>query len=397
MSRRGGTRADDPQAQLERLSALRPGRHLVVTCYLKVEPRDRTRGKYLIKVKNRRKAVLEAADAAGWTRAQRDAVAEDLSRLEDYLKNPGNLPTTQGVALFLCGPLDLFEVVPLPRVFRSRVVVDRSPLIRELAALEDEFGRLVTVVADRTTARVFEVSAFAATELAPLTTSSTRGKRFTNPVGSRGRRYSSQIATAGERSYHNRIRQEKARHYEAVAQALFQLHRQHPVHGVVLAGPGTEARAIEPFLHPYVAGLVVGSARLNPKTATDAEVLATTLEVRQAFERESERRRVKEMRDALGTGWAINGVAATLSALARGQVRTLLVDADATVPGFRCGESGRLVLTAADCRPEDANPAIDVVDDAIEEALHQRVQVDMVYEPGARRAIDGLAGLLRFR
>jgi len=37
------------------------------------------------------------------------------------------------------------------------------------------------------------------------------------------------------------------------------------------------------------------------------------------------------------------------------------------------------------------------VDDAIEEALRQRVDVNVVYEPGALREIDGLAGLLRFR
>jgi hypothetical protein len=38
-----------------------------------------------------------------------------------------------------------------------------------------------------------------------------------------------------------------------------------------------------------------------------------------------------------------------------------------------------------------------VVDDAIEEALRQRLDVDVVYEPDALREIDGLAGLVRFR
>ena len=42
-------------------------------------------------------------------------------------------------------------------------------------------------------------------------------------------------------------------------------------------------------------------------------------------------------------------------------------------------------------------PVIDLVDEAIEEALRQRVQVDVVFEPAARKAIEGLAGLLRFR
>jgi hypothetical protein len=37
------------------------------------------------------------------------------------------------------------------------------------------------------------------------------------------------------------------------------------------------------------------------------------------------------------------------------------------------------------------------VDDAIEEALRQGVDVNVVYEPEAQEAIDSLGGLLRFR
>jgi peptide subunit release factor 1 (eRF1) len=87
-----------------------------------------------------------------------------------------------------------------------------------------------------------------------------------------------------------------------------------------------------------------------------------------------------------------------LKALARGQVRSLLVNSDAGEPGFRCGDSGRLALTEAECRGEgEPIPVIDIVDDAIEEALRQSVDVNVVYEPEARDAIEGLGALLRFR
>ena len=67
---------------------------------------------------------------------------------------------------------------------------------------------------------------------------------------------------------------------------------------------------------------------------------------------------------------AVNGIDPTLKALQRGQVRTLV----------------------ADGRDDDLR-----IDDAIEDALAQRVQVDVVYDERARRIVDGLAGLLRFR
>jgi peptide subunit release factor 1 (eRF1) len=44
----------------------------------------------------------------------------------------------------------------------------------------------------------------------------------------------------------------------------------------------------------------------------------------------------------------------------------------------------------------DVVPTLDVIDDAIEEALRQRVALDVVHDE-ARADIDGLAALLRFK
>jgi peptide subunit release factor 1 (eRF1) len=170
------------------------------------------------------------------------------------------------------------------------------------------------------------------------------------------------------------------------------------VQGVILASAGADANALRPFLHTYVTDRVLGSVRLSPKEVTPARVHHEALAVREQWERTSERAVVDTLGERLGTGWAVNGISPTLRALARGQVRSLLVHADAAVPGYRCSDSGRLALTERECRDEgEPIPVIDVVDDAIEEALRQRVDVNVVYDPDACRRIDGLAGLLRFR
>jgi peptide chain release factor subunit 1 len=375
---------------LDRFTRVQPGKHRVVTCYLKLEPRDRIRGKYLIKLKNRVKAAVQGLPRLGLDRAISDAVVRDLERIQQFLKSPGNLPSAQGVAIFACEGIELFEAVPLPSVHRSRLAVDHTPLVREVAAAEEEFGRLLTVVLDRTSARFFEVTAFETRELPGLRAESTRGKRFHGDQDGPG--------GWGEHTYNNRIRQEKQRHYEAIARELFNIDRRHPAHGIVLAGTGADAGAVEPFLHSYLVERLIGTARLNPKDVTPASVHAATLSVREDYERASEKALVHEMLEGVGTGWGINGLDRTLKALSRGQVRSLLVDADASQPGFRCGDSGRLALNERDCRGEgEPMPVLDVVDDAIEEALRQGVDVNVVYEPQAREAIEGLGALLRFR
>jgi len=375
---------------LAKLSRLRSDDHRIVTCYLKVEPRDRTRGKYLIKLKNRIRDVERTLETLDLPRGVREEVSRDLRRIHDQLREPARLPATQGLAIFACGPLKLFELVGLPAVHRSRLAVDRTPLVRELASAEDEVGTLLTVVLDRTAARIFAVTAFGAEELEGIRSDTTRGGRFHSDR--------SDSPGKGEHTYHNRIREEKQRHYAVIAERLFELHRRRPVHGVVLAGPGKEAGAVAAFLHPYLAERLMGVVSLNPKEARPAVVYQATLATRAEYEREAERTIAAGLENALGEGWAVAGIEDTLRALGRGQVRTLLADADAQQSGFRSGRTGRLALTERELRTDgEVHPVLDVIDDAIEEALRQRVEVEVLHDGSARDAIRGLAGQLRFR
>ena len=374
--------------QLDRLTSVDAGKHLVVTCYLKLEPSDRTRGRYRVKLKNRVRRTLEALPRLGLERSVLDEVARDLDRIQDHLHDPGTLPGTRGIAIFACEGIGLFEVVPMPIVYRSRLGVDRTPLVREIASVEDEFGRILTAVVDRTSARFFEVTAHGVKELPSLRADSTRGNAYGNdgPGG------------WGEHAFNSRIREEKQRHYDQVAQTLFALDRRQPAHGVVLAGVGTEAGAVKPFLHSYLTDRIIGTIKLNPKSLDDAEVHEATLGARAEHERALERRLVEELKEKTGTGWAVNGIGPVLTALSRGQVRVLLVNNDDAVPGFRCSDSGRLAVTEKDCRGEgDPIPVLDVIDEAIEEALRQGVDINVLYDEDAGSGVDGLAAIYRFR
>ena len=399
--RQGGERSI--AALIARLTALGTTRHWVVSCYLKLEPRDRGHGKYLIKLKNRAKRLLAGLEDRGLTRAERVAVERDVERIRDWLSHASQLPAGRGIAIFACGAAGLFEAVPLPLVFRSRLVVDHSPLVRELAALDSEFGRVLCAAYDRTSARFFAVSAHGVEELASLAADDpTRTARFHGPSKGRqgrgrGDRGAGVGASApGEHKFNQRIREEKQRHYAHIAQRLFELIQDQPVRGVVLASAKADVGAVEPHLHPYVAEAVRGTMRLNPKDVSEVEVLEAVLDIQTQTERAWERRHLAELEEGMGTGWALNGVTATLAALARGQVRTLLVDSTAERPGFRCRADGRLAVTPEVCGG-DADPVPDVVDEAIEEALRQGAQVDVVEDPDVQTRVDGLACLLRFR
>src|SRR5206468_2525972 len=166
-------------AAVRRLAAFEPGTEHVVSCYLKLEPRDKTRGKYLIKMRNRVRDTTAALARRPLERAQREAIAQDLARVLEFFAEPGRLPSARGVALFACGPRGLFDVIPLPHVHRSRLAVESAPLVRELVALEREFGTILVAACDRTGARFFAVTAFDTAELPGLAAvESSRGGKF---------------------------------------------------------------------------------------------------------------------------------------------------------------------------------------------------------------------------
>src|SRR2546426_503182 len=349
---------------IERLSRVEPGPFQVLSCYLKLEPRDKERGKYLIKMKNRVKRVESDLARRALDHAQREATAADLARVLHYFEEPTHLPPARGIALFACGRLDLFQALALPHVHRSRLAVAPVPLIRELVALDEEFGTILVAACDRTGARFFQVTAFEVVELpAVAALDASRGGKF-HGSGQAIARAGVRLGSSGEHNYHMRMRAEKQRLYAAVADRVFQIHTERPLAGLVVAGIGVDAAALLPHLHTYLHDLVLGVVKLNPKSVTAAQVREAALSLREERERAWERAHAEAVREGLATGWATNGVEPTLRALARGQVRTLLADGGSDDPA---------------------------IDDAIEDALAHRVQVDVLYDERARRAVDGLA------
>jgi peptide subunit release factor 1 (eRF1) len=363
----------DAQALIARLAAIEPGRHWVVTCYLKLEPRDRTRGKYLIKMKNRVREREAELARQPLSHEDREAIAASLRQVLDYFEEPNHLPRSRAIAIFASHELRLFETLPLPHVHRSRLAVDRQPLVRELLGLEEEFGTILAVVYDRTGARFFEVTAYDCVErpsLVPDIEASRAGKFHGGHQRQIMARGGTPSGSAGEHNYHQRIRTEKQRFYAHIADRIFQINREKSLAGIVFGSVGVDAGAVLPHLHTYVHDLVFGVVKLSPKKATPAEVRDATLALREERERAWERAHAEAVKEGVPTGWAVNGIDATFKGLSRGQVRTLLADG------------------------HDDNPKID---EAVEDALAQRAQVDVLYDDKARRVVDGLAALLRFR
>ena len=116
---------------------------------------------------------------------------------------------------------------------------------------------------------------------------------------------------------------------------------------------------------------MVASIKLNPRDVTPTAVHEATLAARDLFKREEERMLVEDVRQRTGEGWAVSGVSDTLRALARGQVRTLLVSRPmpASKDSAVVGRSPRARTHGSVAARATRVPVVDVIDDAIEDAL----------------------------
>jgi len=387
-SSRSAARDGGVAAALAELLALGTSRGWVVSCYQKLETSDRSGEKYRIKLKNRLRRAAERLDILGFPHAEREAVSRELERVETFFAHSSNLAGSRGVAVFVAR--GFFRAVPLPYVLKSRVVVDRTPVVGELVALVEAGSRLLAIVADRRSARFFDVGLEGVTELDGLTApDAPRVARFHPERGA--------APGVGEYRFHNRIREERHRHLAHVAETVTAHLRMRAFDGLVIGGAGVDANALLPHLGPQLGAQVLGVLRLAPRKVSAAEVRERSLELLAEAAQRTAAAAVQELVSLRGTGLATESVEPTLMALSRGQVRTLIVDADAAVPGYRWSASGRLAESASGARGEgEAVPLADLLDDAIEDALRQRSRVAVVRGAEARR-FDRLAAILRFR
>jgi peptide subunit release factor 1 (eRF1) len=271
------------------------------------------------------------------------------------------------------------------------VTIDRRPALAGVLAAERECRPMLLIVADRSHARFFLLGPLAARELPPLRFSGqSRGGRFHSDRGD--------APGVGEKSFHARREEEWRRHAARVWHQAGELAAREEVREVILGGHYDDIEVLERDRPAGSTLTIRGRILLNPTALTEAMAFAAGSEQRAAARRLDDRALVKEMEEAVGTGSGVNGARETLRALIKGQLRTLLVPESQRGAGFRCPSTGEFVIAAVDCASDTPpEPIADLISWIIPEALSKRVEVAVVGGDEAAQAIDGLAGILRFR
>ena len=312
------------------------------------------------------------------------ALRADFQRARDFFN--GDLPTegARGLAVFLFGDSDMFEVIRLPRPVQSEVLISDSPFIEPLVDLVS--GTWCILLCNRRTGRIFRGSNDRIEEVSRLTSEEVPSQ-----------------ADAGgwSQSRYERGQDEEAhRHLKRVADLLHRRFRRTAFDHLLVGSPEELSSEIERTLHPDIAQRLAGRLSVDVENTTVDEVFAAARPMIEEHERAVERAALDRLKQGVGAGGrGVSGLDDVLGVLNERRVETLLIEERFQMPGRKCPQCGSLFLDNITSCPADESPAdpfSDIVEEAVELAVAQSAGVVVARHHDDLEQMGGIGAVLRF-
>lgn len=314
----------DLRHALVELAKLPPAPTPIVSVYLNTHWADeQQRERVRIFLKNELTEARRAPEASR-------AAAVDL----DWVEQEGALLWTRelaeearGAALFACDAIGLRKLVTSRVPFENLFVVDTAPRLRPLAEARDMAPPALLVFVDTESARLLTLTAAGLGEEVDVTSS-------VPPHHKQGGSGADRL----QRHFH----EERARHYERVAQHVIAAVEERGVRKIVLAGDARNTALFRGDLPERVSRYVIGTVSGTHYEPIDA-IARRAAEVLTRADREGE---VADVEAALVAaakrGKAAAGVSATLEAANQNAIYRLYLLKGWTQPGRKCEGCGML-------------------------------------------------------
>lgn len=365
---------------IRELAAFRGQEAPVTTCYLDVDGRRFIRH---LDCQHELDLLLKS----GREQANGSAsVAKDFQRIEDFVKAGFDRANTRGLAFFACSAHELWRVVPVPVAVRSQIVVNASPAVGQLERLVQDYERIAVLLADRQRARLFVF------ELGELVERSELIDELPRDYDERGH---NDKGHAGERHHVEELAHQHLRH---AAEVAFRLHQEQGFEHFAIGAPDAIGHELERDLHPYLRERLCGRLGVPVGSSID-DIRTATIELEIEVDRRREAQLVDRLRDAIGAGQrAGSGLGPVLRALHERRVEQLVVSAGYSEAGWRCDTCDALAPVGPTCPACSASMhrVVDVVEDAVEDALTQRLRVTFCAENADLDVLGRIGAFLRY-
>src|SRR4051812_28106549 len=277
--------------RLRQLADLKPDHARVLSLFLNLDPRDlATPPARASEVRSlldqAERAVKEVANDGG-DHGEVKALRDDVERVRSFLSNGSfDAKGAHGMAIYVAGPADLFEVIKLPRPVATAVVVDDSPFIEPIADLGSRTRWMVLLVSSRN-GRILRGTADGLREI---------DQHWDDVHGTHSQGGWSQAR------YQRSVDEEKKDHIRATADVVFEHHKRAPVDRLLVGCTEELFPSVKGALHSYLAERLVGRFDVDIENTSVDEISKLAGKPMEQFERDQERAAIDRLKEGAASG-----------------------------------------------------------------------------------------------
>jgi peptide chain release factor subunit 1 len=331
----------------------------------------------------------ELLDSYPEGRAERAGLERDIERVRQFLTDELE-PSVHGVIIIANDAMGVFESFVLALPVETSVSVGPTPSLRKLTQVVEDYPRYAVLLADQQDAILTVIN---------------RASRIAS-VEIQGDDLVHHHKQGGwsQRRFQARHEVRRASFARAVAEETRRALTEGGVDMLVVAAGEVMTSALSAEFHDEVKKRVIGTINLDIRTS-QAELIEATMPLVEQSERKREFEIVQSVLDEAGAGnRGVLGIDATLEALQRGQVMTLVMSSRFDMPGWA---DYTLNLYGAG-PPPDAHPAggdvanlrkTNLTEELIRLTIVTDAEGEIIHENGAAASKLGdhqVGALLRF-
>ena len=379
------------QTELKQMVGFVPNGTFVVSLYLNVDgakyPRLQDYEKELHALLGQAQKEW-LANSKTIDKKKQQSLKHDLEKISAFVTGNWRRRGTKGLAIFSCDASGFWHVYELPVSVPSALVVGNEPYAKTLTAVLDEYKRFCVIGIDRKKARFFTVYLGEIEEH--------HGVFVDEWVPDQVKE--GEWAGLRQSRIARHIEDHVLHHLKDVAGLAFNFFLEHSFDRLILAGQKELIHKFRTVLHPYLQERAAGEFAADPDAPLN-DILEKSLAVEDDVQRREEEALLHRLEEeSRPGGLGVTGLHPTVDALLRGQAHTLLIEDGFATAGYVCYRDHFLATAPGNC-PVCGNPLSevpDIVEDMIQLAINQNVQVEHITHVAERLARDKVGALLRF-
>ncbi len=373
--------------QLESLNSFQGNDYFTTSFFLDTSKNRMTKKEIQLSFKNLLNTSKLKLDGLSLSKATKESLYTDLELIKSF--GSRTLPGYNyvGLAIFSCSKLNFWQEFNLVKSPRNLVIFDHNPYTRPLSAILDEYHRTCLLTFDGKAAKWYEIFMGDIKLLDSLSGDVPAKVREGGWEGYASKRIERHRASR----LHDFLKQ--------IAKNTYSLMEKTEFDWLFLGCQDEYCQELEPLLHPYVQKKLKTRLKVKPTVST-GKILPMVLTQKDRIKKQEKERIVENFVTEMGRdGLAVSGLGYTLRKLNRGEVQTLLVTRHFSKPGRICPKCRFLYEEEAVCPSCQVKTKmlIDVIDEAIENALKSSCQVKHINPPSDLDNYGGIGAFLRFK